>query len=152
MNQQDNEAYLRERYGGLLAGEDIPLFTDGGCHIFAAALHRRFKYPIILVPGIKPNAVIHIFCRFEGNPSFCVDVLGFTLENILIKKRDWEKVVRIFPADIDTYKTFGRGSGVFAQEWFTIPAEDRAEKRINAYLEYYNGQKKQRVPDSEELK
>src|SRR6266567_9272361 len=35
----------------LLAGDDVTLFTQGGCHVFALALHDRFKYPVHYIPG-----------------------------------------------------------------------------------------------------
>ena len=36
---------------GLLDLDDIGLFTRGGCHVFALALHERFNYPIHCIPG-----------------------------------------------------------------------------------------------------
>jgi hypothetical protein len=144
----DDETFLRDRYNSLLAGPDIELFSWGGCHIFARALHDRFSYPIILVPG-DDNGVSHIYCRFSDGYDYCVDVLGFTREDIRVYKqllRDY--VTPISLPDLQRHETSVRGPGLFSASWFTDPAYLKARSRIDTYLPYFDGTLRERVPDA----
>jgi len=50
-----------ERHKSLLNSDDVTLFTKGGCHIFAQALHERFNYPIHYIPGFGGKGIVHIY-------------------------------------------------------------------------------------------
>src|SRR5438093_4273101 len=65
----------------LASDDDIRLFTQGGCHVFALALHERFNYAIRLIPGRCADSIAHIYCQVPGPPAFAVDVVGFTPED-----------------------------------------------------------------------
>ena len=145
---KEEEDYLQHRFGSLLNGPDVELFSHGGCHIFAAALHKRFGYPLFIVPG-DGKGVSHVYCRYDGTPPYCVDALGFTREDIRIYDqlvRDYVKPIS--PEELKDYQTHIRGPGLFSQPWFYESALQRAEKRLETHLAYFDGTLKERVPDA----
>ena len=142
---------LQERiqhHKGLLESDDVHLFCNGGCHVFALALHERFNYPIHLIPGHSNNRVAHIYCKFAGSPAYAVDVLGFTPED----DRVWRDFSGLSVSYIDRtnllqfYQPLSN-EGMCGEDWFVRPARQRADCRIEKYIDVFSGQLKARIAD-----
>jgi len=131
---------------GLLDSDDVGLFTRGGCHIFALALHDRFKYPHC-IPGHSGKAVSHIYCRFVGPPHYAVDVFGFTPE----ADRVWDFSGLTTPSMsreelLLLSRPLADGTGLCSDDWFVIPARQRAERSIDQFVDVFSGNRKGRIP------
>jgi hypothetical protein len=145
------EHTLEERiqlHQGLLDSDDIGLFTRGGCHIFALAIHERFNYPIHCIPGNSGKGVSHIYCRFVGPPHYAVDVLGFTLE----KDRVWYfsglSTRTLSRAELlSLSRPLADGAGLCGDDWFVIPARQRAERCIDQFMDVFSGNRRERLHD-----
>jgi hypothetical protein len=137
-----------KRLQALLSSDDVALFTNGGCHVFALTLHDRFKYPIHYIPG-HTKGISHIYCRV-GPPWFGVDVSGFTPEDKLTWhfSGDWRsphlsrsELLSIFqPLSEDE-----QPGTMCGDEWFVPPARERAERRIDKFLGVYSGKDKRAI-------
>lgn len=134
-----------QRHKDLLASDDVCLFTNGGCHVFALALHERFNYPICVISGYSNKGIAHIYCRFVGPPAFAVNVLGFTPEG----DRIWNFAGLSFHL-IDHTELLGffqplSPEGMCGEDWFVQPARQRADRRIEKYADIFSGQRKIRI-------
>ncbi len=130
----------------LLACDDVHLFTKGACHIFALALHERFKYPIRLIPGHVSNKVAHIYCQFAGSPPYAVDALGFTPED----HRVWKDFSGTSAPFIDRTKLLQffqplSEEAMCGEEWFVRAARQRADCRIEKYVDVFSAQRKAQI-------
>jgi len=130
----------------LLTLDDVRLFTQGGCHVFALALHDRFTYPIRMIPGHCNKGITHIYCQFAGPPDFAVDVLGFTQED----KRVWNDFSGTSVCSIDRTKLLDffqplSQEGMCGEDWFVDEARQRADRRIEGHVDIFSGQRKVRV-------
>src|SRR5208282_6062896 len=129
----------------VLDSDDVRLFTQGGCHIFALALHDRFNYPIHYIPGHSGKGVSHIYCRFAGPPHYAVDVQGFTPEG----ERIWDfsgLITHLMTREelLSLFRPLGDAAGMCGDEWFVRPARQRAECRISQFEEVFSGNRKER--------
>jgi len=136
-----------ELHRTLLNSDDVKLFTQGGCHVFALALHERFKYPIHCIRGAF--GISHIYCRFAGPPPYAVDVLGFTPEDDRIWK-DFGSPCRQPPVISLTemrslFKPLTCDGGMCGADWFVCPARQRAERRIDKFIDIFCGKHKERI-------
>lgn len=128
-------------YRDLLSQNEEYLFLNGGCHVFASALHDRFRYQLVCVRHSSSGSVPHVYCRCEG---YMVDVMGFTHEREVLDARFWNvppfSAVLVTPAEIARYyvRSFPC-PGLYADEQFLTQARLRAEKRIVDYLRFYDG-------------
>lgn len=130
----------------LLTFDDVGLFTKGGCHVFALALHEKFGYPIRVIPGQSEGRLAHIYCQFAGPPAFAVDVIGFTPESF----RVWDDFSGLSSHFIDRtdllnlFKPLSE-SGMCGEDWFVHAARQRADSRIEAYGDIFSGQRKLKI-------
>ncbi len=140
-----------ERHRRLLNSDDVTLFTQGGCHVFALALHERFNYPVHYIPGTAGKGVSHVYCWFVGPTPYAVDVLGFTPENDRVWK-DFGSPCRNPPLMSLTqlrslFKPLNNDDGMCGEEWFVCPARQRADRRIHEFLNIFSGSRKERIHD-----
>jgi hypothetical protein len=141
-----------ERHRQLLSLDDIKLFTEGGCHVFALALHERFKYPIHYIPGTVGKGISHIYCRFAGPTPYAVDVLGFTPEDDRIWK-DFGSPCRKTPCvSLTELRSFfmplTSDEGMCGEEWFISAARKRADRRIDEFIDIFSGGRKEQIQGS----
>jgi hypothetical protein len=142
-SKEEHEALHR----ALLAGDDVKLFTQGGCAIFATALHHEFKYPIHYVPGHGGHSISHVFCLLMSDGEFAVDALGTKHAS----DRVWDFAGDCAPpmslAELQS-RFCGLGEEGFLQEpWFVDPTTVRALARIQKYRAYFDGTKKELIPN-----
>ena len=133
----------------LLKSDDVRLFTGGGCHVFALALHERFSYPVHYIPGLGGKGVSHIYCQVAGTPNYAVDVLGFTPEEDRVWK-DFGSACRVTPAIsreklLSLFKQLADDDGMCGADWFVRPARQRAELRIDRFWDVFSGNRKERI-------
>jgi hypothetical protein len=138
-----------ELHRRLLKSDDVTLFTQGGCHVFALALHERFNYPVHYIPGTAGNGVSHIYCRFVGPTPYAVDVLGFTPEDDRIWK-DFGSPCRNPPFVSLTqlrsfFKPLTSDDGMCGEEWFVCAARQRADRRIEEFIDIFSGTRQERI-------
>lgn len=131
----------------LASNDDVHLFRHGGCHVFALALHERFNYPLRVIPGHDNNGIAHIYCKFAGTPAFAVDVLGFTLEDDLVWKCFASPGATRCISRVELVGLFEPLSleRMCGEDWFVQPARERAERRIERYMEIFSGQRKVQI-------
>jgi len=133
----------------LLKSDDVRLFTGGGCHVFALALHDRFNYPVHYIPGHGGKGVSHIYCQVAGTPNYAVDVLGFTPEEDRVWK-DFGSVCRVTPVIsreklLSLFKQLPEDGGMCGADWFVRPARQRAELWIDRFWDVFSGKRKERI-------
>jgi hypothetical protein len=134
---------MEQRYETLLQGSDEILFLQGGCHVFALALHDRFDYVLICVKHVNPasRCVPHVYCKSGG---YAVDVMGFTPEKLLLDAKRWNLppffAATFKPSELeDHYVCTVPCPGLYADFTFMQRARIRAEQRIDDYIAHYNG-------------
>jgi hypothetical protein len=135
-----------EHHKGILGSNDVDLFTNGGCHIFALALHDRFHYPIHCIPGHSGKGVSHVYCLFVGPPRYAVDVLGFTPEDDRIWQFSGLSTSAMSREELlSRCRPLADGAELCGDSWFGIPARQRAECRIDQFADVFSGQRKERI-------
>ena len=130
-------------YANLLKEDDVTLFRSGACHVFTLALHERFGYPMSLIRDFRvphqKNAT-HVYCHFSGTHS--VDVVGIAPEKIALAELGWSgpnySRVEASPNEIKTFYTTESGGGLYADLEFLTLTQERAQKRIKTYRDYYS--------------
>ncbi len=131
---------------GLLDSDDIGLFTRGACHVFALALHDRFRYPIHCIPGHSGKGVSHIYCRFVGPTHYAVDALGFTIEADRVWYFSGMSTRAISREElISFFRPLTEAGGMCGEDWFITPARQRAERRIDQFVDVFSGGRKERI-------
>jgi hypothetical protein len=130
----------------LLTLDDVCLFTKGGCHVFALALYERFGYPIRVILGHSNDGIAHIYCQFAGPPNFAVDVIGFTPEDDRMWKDFGGLSTRLINRTelLDLFKPLSE-HGMCGEDWFVRPARQRADRRIEAYIDIFSGERKVQI-------
>ena len=131
---------MNERYQNLLRDSDEFLFLNGGCHVFALALEKQFHYPLVLIRENGKQNVPHVFCR---SGEFAVDVMGFTIEQDILKAKKWlphdqfsAEIIK--PSELKKYYVYTCRPGLYADDLFMSEAGLRAEKRIADYIRFYD--------------
>ena len=138
---------MEQHYQDLLNRSDEYLFLNGGCHVFALALHEQFRYPLVCVRKSCSNCVPHVYCRYG---EYLVDVMGFAHEKQVLDTQLWN--VHPFFATLATlseleshYVVTFPCSGLYGDELFLCQARLRAERRITDYITFYNGTCRQSI-------
>src|SRR5271157_5259288 len=132
---------MDEQYKKLLQASDEHLFLNGGCHVFALALHERFRYPLVCVRESSSNCVPHVYCRVD---EYAIDVIGFTVEKQILDAKKWNvhpfSAIPVTPFDLQKYyvNTFPC-PGLYADDSFMSQAGLRANKRITDCISFYDG-------------
>jgi hypothetical protein len=142
-SKEDREA----KHRGLLAGDDdVVLFTQGGCAVFAVVLQRVFDYPIRYIPGHDGVSISHVFCHLLADTEYAVDVVGTKITS----DRVWDfggLCAPFISADDLQSKFVGLAQeGLLGESWFVEPAAVRAQARIQKYRPYFDGTMKVAIP------
>lgn len=142
-SKEDREA----RHRRLLAGDDdVVLFTQGGCAVFALVLHQEFGYRIRYIPGHGGVSISHVFCHLLADAEYAVDVIGTKITS----DRVWDfggLCAPFISADNLRSKFVGLAQeGLLGESWFVEPAAVRAQARIQKYRSYFDGTMKAAIP------
>ncbi len=138
---------MEPHYRDLLRQSDEYLFLNGGCHVFASALHERFRYPLVCVRHASSRSVPHVYCRCE---DYMVDVMGLTREKEVLDARLWNVhpfcAVPVTLTEMESYyvRSFPC-PGLYADEQFLRQARLRAKNRIAGHLSLYDGTSRQPI-------
>lgn len=140
MIEQHTKAEYEALYRDLLTRDDVHLFTQGGCAIFAITLHETFGFPIRWIPGHDGVSASHVYCRIYLDNGYAVDVTGTKDEAV----RVLDDFGGLGANDIDLvglrqmFRPVGE-RGFVIEPWFVEPATARAHARIQRYRPYYDG-------------
>lgn len=140
-------------YENLLAGPDCRLFLGGACHVFALALQRRFKYPLLVARRLGdtlPKGAAHVFCEYDE--ARIVDVIGICPradvwkgERLSSSEHEIEQVSEL---ELRDFYTTEPGGGLYDEAEFLCQARSRAESRIDEYRDCYAGVIETPIPDA----
>jgi hypothetical protein len=136
----------------LLEGDDdIALFSEGGCWVFALALHDRFRYDLAWIPG-HPDDVVdgilpasHVFAVLNTEGQYGVDVRGTRTVKAVRDAFGGIEVLKLSMDELNQWRTDPR-HGLFPEQWFLNGAMVRALSRIARFRPYFDGTKKMMVP------
>ncbi len=126
---------------------DIKLFTNGGCGVFALTLHLKFDYKVRYIPGHDEGRISHVYCQLVSDGNFAVDVAG--------TKAEGERVYKDFgglcaPSITEQQlRAFFRPAGeigLFGESWFIDAATKRANNHIEKYIPHFDGTQKCHIP------
>lgn len=76
--RRSKEGLIQKHRSLLHASDDVVLFTQGGCGVFALALHDVFGYPIHIIPGHGGEGIAHLFGWLSAEEPYAIDVMGAT--------------------------------------------------------------------------
>lgn len=140
------------RFRGLLDGDDdIALFSEGGCAIFALALHEQFQYDLAWIPGHSDFAtdgilpVSHAFGVLFACGEFAVDVRGTRRAQTVVDAFGGGYAYKTTADELTGWRADPR-RGIFPEQWFWDGAMARARSRIGSYRHYFDGTTKELVP------
>lgn len=152
MPHQPSDEEQETRFRALLASEDdVALFAEGGCFVFAAALHEVLGYKLLRIPGHSDFAtqdvlpVSHLFGLLVDGGEFAVDVKGTRkVEDVMRAFGGTQAVLTSMP-ELLRWRADPR-RGIFAKPWFYDAAIVRARRRIERFRPYFSGETKEMVP------
>ena len=140
-SKEEKEAHHRAL---LKDDDDVRLFTNGGCGVFAKAIHEAFGYPLHYIPGHDSQRISHVYCRLASEGlNYAIDVIGSTRED----ERVWKGfgglcAPEITLAELEARMVAGGEETLFGERWFLEAAAVRAMARIQSYRQYFDGTKK----------
>jgi hypothetical protein len=132
---------MHRKYKTLLQNGAESLFLNGGCHVFALALHQRFGYPLVCVRDSSSNSVPHAYCR---SAEYAVDVRGFCHEKRLLDAKRWNVypfyAATATPSEMKKHYVYSVPRvGLYENPLFLREARIQAKKQIDAYIKHYDG-------------
>ena len=139
---------MDERYEKLLQGNDEYVFLNGGCHVFALALHQRCRYPLVCLRDSSSNCVPHVYCRYA---EYLVDVMGFNPEQDILEAQKWTphdgySAEEVTPLGLEqSYIFVFPCHGLYGNPDFLLEARTRADTRIRDYIVSFDGTCKQSI-------
>lgn len=146
---------MDSKYKQLLTKDDLSLFFNGGCHVFALALQDRFGYSLVLLRNSKhkpPQGVVHVYCRVG---EFAIDAKGFVLESELLGEygclpcdQDFSPAIVSKTELEDFFVQLFPGGGLYADLEFMEMAGNRAKERIQFFLPHFDGSFRNELPGS----
>lgn len=129
----------------------MALFGEGGCLVFAIALHEIFGYKFVWIPGHSDFAVqgvvavSHVFCLLVDKDEYAIDVRGTRhVREVLDCFGGTEAVITSLP-ELLAWRADPR-HGIYPEQWFHDAAILRARTRIEKHRPYFDGTKKEIVP------
>jgi hypothetical protein len=131
--------------------DDVALFTEGGCSIFALALHEQFRYNLAWIPGHPDSSVdgiypvSHVFGLLLDGGEFAVDVWGTRTACSVVDGFGGCYAHKVAADELTRWRNDPR-RGIFPEQWFWEGATARARLRIARYREYFDGTQKAAVP------
>lgn len=140
------------RFRALLAGDDdVALFGEGGCLVFAIALHEIFRYQFVWIPGHSDFAVqgvvpvSHVFCLLVDKDEYAVDVRGTRRVHEVLDCFGGTEAVLTSAPELLAWRSDPR-RGIYAEPWFHDAAIVRARTRIERHRSYFDGTRKESIP------
>jgi len=125
--------------------DDFKLFSEGGCAVFARALHEEFGYQCAWIPGHDGICVSHVFALLPNDRSHGVDVLGTASIDRLIDRLGGTQVAYLTVQELEGFSA-DPNRGIFTKQWFIAPAMERARLHIKKFQPYFDGTKQQEIP------
>lgn len=140
------------KFRALLASDDdVALFGEGACLVFAVALHETFGYRLVWIPGHPDFAVqgvrpvSHVFCLLSDSDDYAVDVRGTRrISDVLDAFGGTDAILTSLPELLEWRCDPRRG--IYAEPWFHDAALIRARKRIEWHRGFFDGTKKELIP------
>lgn len=145
MIRRATEAETEQKMRALLAqSDDFRLFTEGGCAVFWKALRSEFGYGCAWIPGYDNFRVSHVFAPVPGDLSQGIDALGTVPVDRLLSRIGGTQAITLSPEDLEEMAADPL-RGIFAKEWFTVPAMERAKRHIVHYRQFFDGSDRREI-------